>query len=89
MSIIRNHSVDFNQSCVVITFRRHTHANDSPEHIGTVGIFWRYFGDILDALTHSGEPKYQNYWLKQAYGIVSSDQGVDYDISLFSRLFHT
>ena len=35
MSIIRNHSVDFNQSCVVISFRRHTHANVRPS--GTYG----------------------------------------------------
>ena len=47
---------------------------------------WGYFGDISGALTLSGAPEYQNYWLEQAYGIVSSDQGVDYDIS---RLFPT
>ena len=35
LSIIRNHSVDFNQSCVVISFRRHTHANVRPS--GTYG----------------------------------------------------
>ena len=44
MSITRNHSVDFNQSYVVISFRRHTHANVRPS--GT-------YGDRGDICPHS------------------------------------